>query len=247
MRRLLALVGATIVLAACGGEDGTETFSVDNARTERDIAPATLTAPPSADPTADTAGADDAATPEDATASDPADAAGQIAGPDTAELRVARAGRWPVGNAGSVAFDVVDGRLVLGDVQAAEGWDAVTEEDDGDEIEVDFRRDAVRWEFEVEIDDGRLEVEIRQDHTDGRDGTYPLLDAGTFTFSRNGGLSLDAIDLADGWTVTEREVDRDEIEFEIREGDRRIDVEVEIDDGRIEVEIDYLVAGPLER
>ncbi|WP_165403810.1 hypothetical protein [Egicoccus halophilus] len=44
----------------------------------------------------------------------------------------------------------------------ADGWRAYVDVDvdDRDEVEVDFARDGERWDFEVEIDDGRLELEI---------------------------------------------------------------------------------------
>ncbi len=48
------------------------------------------------------------------------------------------------------------------DHTVADGWRAYVDVDvdDRDEVEVDFARDGERWDFEVEIDDGRLELEI---------------------------------------------------------------------------------------
>lgn len=235
MRRLPALAVAMFLLAACSQDDGgTTTRAVDSGRSER---PAGAAAPSDAATTGDdSAGVDDDASE---------DIAGDTGG-DVADLRVAQPGTWPVGDVGTVTFDLVDGRPVLEDHQVAEGWDATTQEDD-DEIQVDFTRDNVRWEFDAETDDGRLEVDIRQDHLDARADTYDMTEAGLFTFSRNdGALTMDSIDLDDGWSVTEREDDSDTLEFEAREGDREVDVEVELDDGRIEVEIDYSVTSTLQ-
>jgi hypothetical protein len=115
-------------------------------------------------------------------------------------------------------------------------------------VQVDLTRDDVRWEFEAETDDGRLEVDVRKDHLDARADTYDMTGAGSFTFSRNNGaLTMDSIDLDDVWSLTEREDDSDTLEFEARDGDREVDVEVELDDGRIEVEVDYSVTSPVRK
>lgn len=75
----------------------------------------------------------------------------------------AQPGLYEVGDAGSVEFDYYGSTLSLVDVQTNEGWQSSIEEEDSDEIEVDFARDNVEWDFEVEIDDGRLELEIDQE------------------------------------------------------------------------------------
>ncbi|TKJ20923.1 hypothetical protein [Blastococcus sp. CCUG 61487] len=54
-------------------------------------------------------------------------------------------------------------RLVLGEVVPAEGWTAVEIDRDDDEVEVEFRGDGIELDFEAEIDDGRLEVEVCND------------------------------------------------------------------------------------
>jgi uncharacterized membrane protein YkoI len=167
---------------------------------------------------------------------------------DLVDLAEAVPGTWPVGDAGTVTFALDGGALVLEDVSAADGWTAEVDEEDPDEIEVDFRRGDVEWEIEIEItDDGdTLEIEIDQDVENAPEGSYDMGDAGSFAIGlRDGRLVLTDLAVADSWTVTERDEEGDEIELEVRDGARVFDVEVELDDGGIEVEIDYEVSGPL--
>jgi hypothetical protein len=204
---------------------------------------------------ADGTGADDGATDDgaaddddgadDGGDADETDDAASAPADEFVDTTRAEPGIWPVGNAGTVTFDVVEGALTLEGYQAADGWTATVDEEESDEIEVDFTRDDQRWEFEVEIDDGRLEVEIRLDDTDASAGSYDLPDGGSFAFDANGVLTLTDVSPGEGWSVTEQEQESDELEIDLRNEDRRVDVEVELDDGRIEVELDYEVVGPL--
>jgi len=84
---------------------------------------------------------------DDETADTARDADGALVDTDSAQP-----GTWPVGDAGTVTFEVVDGLLTLEDHEAADGWEATVDEQDDDEIEVDFTQDGARWEFEVEMD-----------------------------------------------------------------------------------------------
>lgn len=80
------------------------------------------------------------------------------------DIDPAEPGRFDVGEAGTVNVSVEDGRIELGAVDLADGWTEVSRESDGEEIELDFRRDGdgfvETWEFDAELDGGRLEVEI---------------------------------------------------------------------------------------
>ncbi|MCK9486038.1 MAG: hypothetical protein M0R73_04955 [Dehalococcoidia bacterium] len=76
------------------------------------------------------------------------------------DVHGAEPGVYAVGLAGTVAFQVSDGALSLGEIVTNEDWSHRIEEQEAGAIEVDFRRDNVTWEFKVERDDGRLEVEI---------------------------------------------------------------------------------------
>lgn len=68
--------------------------------------------------------------------------------------------------AGEVDMSREGDRLVLGDVRPAEGWTHSVDEQGDDEIEIDFRRDGREIDFEAEIDDGRLDIEICADQND---------------------------------------------------------------------------------
>lgn len=149
MRRLPALAAAMFPFAACSQDDGgTTTRAVDSGRSER---PAGAAAPSDAA----TIGDDSAAVDDDASE----DIAGDTGG-DVADLRLAQPGTWPVGEVGTVTFDVVDRRPVLEDHQAAEGWDATAQEDDSDTLEFEAREGDREVDVEVELDDGQIEVEI---------------------------------------------------------------------------------------
>jgi hypothetical protein len=231
-----------VFLAGCGADDSASTDPDIELGADDDDAAA-----------ADDQQADDAAADgpdDDASDAGPYDDAPDGDAPDGGEpdlvgTDVAQAGTWPVGDAGTVSFEVVDGSLALEDHEAADGWEATVDEESGDEIGVDFTRDQFRWEFEVDTDDGRLEVEIRQDHRDASAGSYDLPDGGSFAFEADGRLALTDVTPGEGWEIVERDEGSDEFEVDLDSGDRTIDVEVELDDGNIEVQIDYEVVGPL--
>lgn len=239
--RLASLVAAGLLLSACTDADGDRLASID------------------LDGPAEEESADLDAPDEDASedgASEDTDATSEAGGDGTTspdgevvDLTEAVPGTWPVGDAGTVTFSIVDGALVLDDVTANDGWMMAIDEQDPDEIEVDFTRDNVEWEIEIELeDDGRiLEIEIDQDLAPADTGSYDIGDAGTFAFSVvDGRLVLDDLNVAHGWTLVELDEEADEIAFELVNGPRSFDVEVELeDDGTIELEIDYEVVGPV--
>jgi len=248
LTRLVAAAAALLVLAACGGTDDGELASIGLEEGVDEVEG-------QADPESDDAQDDgDIAADDDAAADGSGEAAqgtdeGSTQREDVVDLTEAIPGTWPVGDAGTVTFSVVDGALVLDDVTANDGWMMAIDEQDVDEIEVDFIRGSVEWEIEIELeDDGRiLEIEIDQDIEPADPGSYDIGDAGTFAFSIDDGrLVLDDLNITDGWTLVELEEEADEIEFELVNGPRSFDVEVELeDDGTIELEIDYEVTGPV--
>jgi len=249
--RLLALVASAVLLAACSGDEGdVDSVDLGDAAAPEQTDDAATSAAPSADATSAAPSADaDGGTNADADGGTDADADGDgPAADDFVDTTAAVPGTWPVGDAGTVTFDVRDGGLVLLDVVVADGWDHVVEEEDPDELEVDFRRGGEAWDFEVELhDDGsRLEVDVHYDLRDADPGAYDLPDGGSFVFtSGDGVLTLTGVEAPAGWQVTDREEDGDEFSFTLTAGDRRVQVEVELDDGRVELEIDYRVIGPL--
>jgi hypothetical protein len=226
---VLSVSRSAVGVASDAGDAVEDTASDDTASDE--------TTTDGGQPEGDDPETDDAATTEDDATEDDAD--------QELVIDTAQPGTWPVGDAGTVTFDVVNDDLTLEGYEPADGWDATVDEDDGDEIEVHFTQDGLRWEFEVEIDDDQLEIELRQDHVDATAGSYDLPDGGSFAFDANGVLSLTDVTPGEGWTIVEQEEESDEFEIDLRDGDRTVEVEVELDDGRIEVEIDYEVVGSL--
>ncbi len=71
------------------------------------------------------------------------------------------------------------------------------------------------------------------------DGVYPVRDAGEIVVTREGNaLWLVETRPAEGWTATgDTEDDADDVEVYFRSGDREIELEAEIDDGRLKVEV----------
>lgn len=158
----------------------------------------------------------------------------------------ARPGRWLIHDAGFVEFDVVEGNLTLVDIQSASGWITSTDDESGDSLEIDFTRENIDIEVEIELDDGALEVDINTDHTPADSGEYQLGQAGSMAFDVDGGrLNLTDVTIEDGWEQRTDEESSDEIEFGLRSGHERWQVAMELDDGETELEIDYRVRDTL--
>lgn len=66
-----------------------------------------------------------------------------------------------LGEAGTVTVSVIDGRLELVNVTANPGWTVAKQRVEGDEIKVELTNGSDRVRAEIEIEDGRLEVEVK--------------------------------------------------------------------------------------
>jgi len=85
------------------------------------------------------------------------------------EIVTPRNGRYRVYNAGTAVVRRDGGRLRVGSVEAAPGWQArVSDRGDDDDVEIEFRprQRGAELELEVEIDDGRIESKICVDDRD---------------------------------------------------------------------------------
>lgn len=252
--RLPLLAVLMLLLAACTG--GGETSSTDGIDLEGGAeevgadtsspsdSGAATTAPDVTDDTADM--------PEDTTdamtggmADDPAAAEGDVPREAGTTLVEARDGTWRLGEAGEVEFTATGGRLDLVEVRPEPGWDVIEREVDDDEIEVDLRRGEVTWQLEVELDDGLLEIEVDENIRGAQPGTFAIGDAGEVTFTDDDGrLTLVDVTAAEGWEVIVDDDGGDEIEVDLVRDGARWDVEIERDDGRIDVDIHLTVRGP---
>ena len=245
MRRITAIAvlpTAALVLAACGASDDTTTEPEPAATLTTAESPTTDTTTDATSEPTDTGSDDDAAAlAEDVLFGTPADVGGPYG-----ELRD---GVWAVGVAGEVEFRVTGtDSLELVDVRAEDGWEVTEEEVDEDSIDVDFLQGPVEYELQVEIEDGILEIEIDQDITETRSGTFAVGEAATVGITAEvGALTLGDVTLADGWSEVEREVDNDDIELDFqRAGDGFTELwELNADRGSdtLDVEVDYEIEG----
>lgn len=150
IRSLLIAPMTVLALAACGSDDD----SSDDA---------------SASPTAASSSSSSSAAAPTTTEETPPAEAGAPGGsgrpaPDTCiDLPEAPDGRYTIADAGTVTVTRDGDRLVLGEVSPAPGWTAEEIDVEDDEIEVEFRGDGIELDFEAEIDDGRLDVDVCHD------------------------------------------------------------------------------------
>lgn len=246
MRRITALAllpTAALALTACGGspEQAVESgppatlTTAGDSTTEETTATATPTDTTSDDPGTTTPGA------VSALFGTPADVGGPYG-----ELRD---GVWAVGPAGEVEFRVTGSDTIeLVDVRVNDGWEITGQESDSDSIDVDYRQGPVDYQIEIEIDDGVLEIEIDQDIDPAEGGSFAIGEAGTAEVAvDNGRLVLGDVTITDGWSETSREVDDDEVELDLRrEGDGFFELwelQADLDDGGLDIEVDYEIEG----
>lgn len=224
MRRIpaLALIPTTaLVLAACGGS--------------------AETGPNSTLATTPTSAGSESGTGEGALLGTPADVGGPYG-----ELRD---GVWAVGPAGEVEFRVTGANsLELVGASANDGWTITEQETDSDSIDVDFRSGPVSFDFQVEINDGVLELEIDQDIDPAAPGTFAVGEAATAPVSVDGGrLVLGDVSIASGWNETSRDLDSDDFQLDFRRDGNGFfelwELNADLDNGQLEIEVDYEIEG----
>lgn len=244
MRRIttIALLPiAAFVLAACNGTSQETTDAGPGAT----LSPGAVTATDDGSGTTESPESGDTAGSGDELFGTAADVGGPYG-----ELRD---GLWSVGPAGDVEFTVTGSdTLELVQATANEGWAIAEQEVESDKVDVDFRRGPVRFQFEVEVDDGILELEIDQDIDPAQPGTFSVGEAGTVEVDvQDGRLVLGEVTLTDGWTEVKRAVEADDIELDFRrEGDGFFELwefHADLDNGTLEVEVDYELEGRLAR
>lgn len=59
-------------------------------------------------------------------------------------------------------FGLENDRLILVENRPNEGWEARVSEEADDEIEADLARGNVEWQFEAQLDDGKIRVDVGQ-------------------------------------------------------------------------------------
>lgn len=108
-------------------------------------------------------GQDDAPQAEDG---QEADSASGNDDQDSAEADGTTSEVYEVGPAGEVEISVEGDSLTLVEARPNEGWSIDEIEEEDDEIEVDFVRGNEEWEFEAELENGQVEIEIDSDTDD---------------------------------------------------------------------------------
>jgi virulence-associated protein VagC len=178
--------------------------------------------------------------------------------------------KFTLRDAGEVEIRREGDQLVLIEARPNDGWvvdsddpaedeiededdDAeVEDEDEGDQdgqtLEVTFVQGDHEVEFEAEIVDGRLLIEIEESWSGVEPGTFNVDDAGTVEIRRDGErLILAGVIANDGWDFeAEREVEEDEeeesseqeIEVTFTSGDREVEFEATLEDGELDIEIE---------
>lgn len=69
-------------------------------------------------------------------------------------------GVYAVLDAGSATVTRDGGRLQLGAVEAADDWTTRIADEDADSVEIEFAQGTLRYDLDIEIDDGRFEASI---------------------------------------------------------------------------------------
>jgi hypothetical protein len=157
-----------------------------------------------------------------------------------------RDGVWTVGDGGEVEFAFENGSLAFVDARPNEGWQVEIDEQDSDEIEVDFRQGGVEWTIEIETDGNNAEIEIDQTIEPAEAGTYEIADAGVVEFTSDGSaLALVDARANEGWNVVVDEQTPEEIEVEFARDNVDWDFDAELDDGVLDIEIDQEITGPI--
>lgn len=157
-----------------------------------------------------------------------------------------RDGTWRVDDAGTVRFQFTDGGVSLEGVNPNSGWEQRIASQSSDELEVRFTRDDTDWKFEVEVDGGQAEISTERDVQSADGGSYRVGDAARVWFdSEDDTLSLNSLELRDGWRVIEQDESSDEIELDFANGNVTAEFEAEQSDGQTELETSQKVSGPV--
>ena len=227
------LLLSVFLLSACTGDDDDEFPSAPGFQEPGATATATATTP----------AADAGATPQGSPGDDDDDDTGAVTPPPVA----AADNVFRVSDAGEVELAVDGNRLVLVDVRPNDGWSHRIDENDDDEIEIDFRDNGREIDFEAELDDGWLKIDVCDTVVDPQGDVYQVGDAGEVEVRRGtddddddgGSTYLELLDVRpnDGWTHEVEDDDDDEIEVVFRSGDREVKFDLEVDDGRAEAKI----------
>ncbi len=171
---------------------------------------------------------------DDASASDLDGADDDASGDDMATFAT------PIGAAGVVELAVSGDSVALIDVQLSDGWDETNRSTSDGEIELDLRSATTSIDVDAEIESNTvLEVEVDTEWQMAAGAYIESTIAGDVTLVFDGdAVTVAAIDLVDGWTVTGQSGDDDEITVTLTHassGDT-VRIDAEFDDGRGDID-----------
>jgi len=174
---------------------------------------------------------------------------------------------YEVGEAGTVRISSDGTSLTIVAVDATEGWATEVEVAVGREVEADFRNGDRRFQFNAEIEDGQIQVRVRERTTgmteatttttttiapvtgppttipstgdaSGLAITYDAGAAGTVSIISNGSsLTVVSVNSDAGWSTDVEVASGREIEIDFRNRDRRIQFNAELEDGDIRIRV----------
>ncbi len=237
---LIPLSILALALTACQGGGSGGGGPLDVGSTGAPPSPATIDV--AASPTTTAMGADTTATPDASTSPD--SSADPTSSEGTAEAVADGTYTFQAGEAGMVSLTVAGSELTLDSVTPAEGWQHREDvDDDGDDqdVEIDFTNRTAEVDFDAELEDGTLDVDVDVEGP-AVDGSYtfPLGDAGAVSVDVTGTQSSLAVpSLAEGWDVVEQEGEGDvELDFVNAAMSTSIDFHADVDDDGLEVNIE---------
>lgn len=170
-------------------------------------------------------------------------------------------GIYPVDEAGTVEIAVGPAGLELITATPNEGFEISRTRTEPDNINVKFRAGSLEVEFEAELEDGTLTVNVTREDTDEMSAddqsddiensstatvadatqaadmtkTFEAGAAGTVTISvSNGVLTLDGTTENAGWAITKTRTEAGEIKVEFRNGPQQVEFEADLNHGQLE-------------
>lgn len=167
---------------------------------------------------------------------------------DAAAVDEIRDGTWQVGNAGEVEFTVQNGALSLTEVRPADGWQQRISDEKPDEIEVHFTQGDQEWKFEVESENGTLQISKELKIRNGASGDFQIGSAATLTLTVDGTtISVSDVMPASGWTTIKQDESPDDIELDFRNESTggTAEFEAEVESSGVKIEISQKLRGQI--
>lgn len=167
------------------------------------------------------------------------DPPGEPSDGDEAEASEVTAGTLVVPLAGRLEVAVADGTVELLDVAPADGWRERRRDAGGrDRVSVRLEAEGGEATLDLRLRDDELRVELDLDVEGLAVGTLDLGELGTAEVVTDGERLTVTLRPGEGWVVVDEDADDDEVSYELAREGGDAEVELELDDGRLDVDID---------